>query len=206
MIIKYICRMVFIFPTETAYGLGCDACNKTSVVRVFKIKGRMANKCVPLIAADLAMAKKYIDGRVWRAPEVQNVLKKFWPGAFTLVAPASAYARKNLAPQTLAADKTIAIRVSSNKLARELARTVGAPIVATSANAAGAPAGYSVATVKKSLGQRIKNIDVILNAGVLPKRPPSTIARFVSGQRGQAGEWKIIRFGTIKLPRIKSVR
>lgn len=184
---------VFIFPTETSYGIGCDARDAVAVKKIFAIKGRAATKTMPLIAADKKMVEKFVDARVLRQKEIQHAMELHWPGPLTLVLCVNAYARKTLAPGIIAKDGTIAIRVPDHKLARELAKEMGAPIVATSANKAGEPACYSVTAVRRAFKNSKHMPDVIIDEGKIPKRPASTIASYAKGV------WTIIRQGTITL-------
>ncbi len=180
--------MIYIFPTETSYGIGCDARDAAAVRKVFEIKKRAPEKSVPLIAANAEMVAKYVDAAVWQNLEVERAVQNFWPGALTLVLPANDFARRTLAPQTIAADNTIAIRVSGHAAARDLSAQIGAPIVATSANVAGDPAAYTAADAQKLIG-----VDTFLDGGDLPLAPASTIVRFTNNT------WEIIRQGSIKL-------
>lgn len=184
---------VFIFPTETSYGIGCDARDAAAVKKIFAIKGRSATKTMPLIAADKKMVEKFVDARALRQKEIQRAMELHWPGPLTLVLPANTYARKTLAPGIIAKDDTIAIRVPDHKLARELSKEIGAPIVATSANKAGEPACYSVNAVLHAFKNSKHMPDVIIDEGKILKRPASTIAAYKNGV------WTIIRPGIISL-------
>lgn len=183
-------RSVFIYPTETSYGIGCDARDAEAVKKIFKIKGRDAKKTVTLIAADEKMVLKYV---VKPVAEVARVMDAYWPGPLTLVLPANAYARKMLAPGIIRKGGTIGIRVSANQIARELSENIGAPIVATSANQSGEPACYSISAVRRAFKNSPLKPDTVIDEGRLPKRPASTIARYKNKK------WEIIRPGPIQL-------
>ena len=103
-----------VFPTETSYGLGCDATDARAVERLFAIKGRDAGKTPPLIVANLNMARAYAT----LSPQLEELARTYWPGALTIVAPAISPSR--LAPQVIARDGTIALRESSHEIPREL--------------------------------------------------------------------------------------
>lgn len=184
---------VFIYPTETSYGIGCDARDAEAVAKVFAIKGRDLNKTVPLIAADKEMVAKFVDARVMKLAPIVRALELHWPGPLTVVLPVNAYARKTLAPGIIAKDGTIAVRVPDHEIAREISMHIGAPIVATSANRAGEPACYSAAGVRRAFKNIEIKPDVIIDEGRIPKRPASTIAQFING------EWIIIRQGSVPL-------
>jgi len=163
---------VVMYPTDTAYGLAADIEGGAGIENIFKIKGRIKQKTLPLIAGSRAMADKYVN---W-TPMGKKMAQKFWPGPLTLVLESqiidleSKISRKHIIKQS-----KIAIRVPDNKIAQMISRKLGRPITSTSANISNYPECYSVA---EFLNQAIGNKwlpDLILDAGKLPKRKPSTI-------------------------------
>lgn len=159
-----------IYPTETAYAIGSDSRNKEAIRRIFALKGREQEKTFPLIAADRFMVNQFV---VWNA-EAKKLARKFWPGPLTLVLPVKT--GSGLAP-LVRKEGSIAVRVSAHRIARALAREVGVPIVSTSANRSGLGAVYSISALKKQFPSLREDV-VILDAGRLPKRTPSTIVKF----------------------------
>jgi L-threonylcarbamoyladenylate synthase len=124
---------VVAYPTETFYGLGADALDAAASERIIEIKGRDVGKPLPLIVADLAQIGVLSEVL---PSSVRPLAEKFWPGPLTLVIPI----RSGLGG-ALEGRSTAAVRVSGLPLARELARAVGGPLIATSANpSTGAPA------------------------------------------------------------------
>lgn len=169
-----------VYPTETAYGLGADATNTRAVEHVFGLKGRARTKSVLLLMRDSAMVRRY--ARVNK--EEARLMEKYWPGPLTIVARVKNNMRAKLAQGAVAKDGTIAVRVSSNKVARALVKGLGKPLVSTSANRAGGATAYSVAGVQKQLGARLRAAQFpcyIYDAGSLPIRKPSTIVRVHKG-------------------------
>jgi len=133
-------------PTETVYGLACDATNPRAVAAVFEAKGRP--RFNPLIAhvADLAMARRIavLDERALALAEA------FWPGPLTLVAPiADADAVCDLARAGL---DTVAVRVPAHPLARQVLSAFGGPVVAPSANRSGRPSPTTFADAWEETG------------------------------------------------------
>lgn len=172
---------IIVFPTETAYGLGCDATNAVAVRRIYHIKGCERGKLLPVIAADTKQVRKFfrLDG------PAEALAKKYWPGPLTIVLPArDARIRR-------AVGAMVGVRVSSSHIARRLAADLGRPIVATSANLSGKPTCYSVPSAKRQLGK--KPIDYYLDIGALPHRKPSTVVRV------DRGHIIILRHGPIKI-------
>lgn len=179
---------VVVFPTETAYGLAADATNKKAVRRIFSIKGRKKEKTFPLIVANQTMAEHYII----LSPVFKKIVKKYWPGPLTVVAPIPK-SQTNLLPFGVIRNGTIAVRVSSHPIAQALSRGLGLPIVSTSANFSDQPICYSVRAVKKQFVGQKRQPDFYLDIGRLPKRKPSTI---IFEKKGQA---IVLRQGTIRL-------
>jgi len=174
---------VVTYPTETAYALGCDVANQKAVDLVFELKKRAKSKTLPLIAGSLAMVKKFCQ----MSADEERLAKKYWPGALTIVFKIKKGIK--LAKGTVAKDGTVAVRVSSNKTARELSLALGAPIVSTSANLAGEGECYSVDDAKKSFFDSV----VFLDVGRLKKQKPSTIVKI------ENSKIKILRQGEIKI-------
>lgn len=183
---------IVIYPTETAYAIGCDATNQRAVDLIFKIKKRPKNKPLPLIAGSLAMVKRYCR----LSKEEEKLARQYWPGPLTLILNIKYYNIKYLAEGVVAKDGTVAIRVSSHPIARALSRRLGRPIVSTSANLSGAGECYSVAEVRKQLkrvGAYCNTPLQIIDGGRLKKRKMSTIVRFKNGKI------EILRAGAIKI-------
>ncbi|MBI4434998.1 L-threonylcarbamoyladenylate synthase [Candidatus Uhrbacteria bacterium] len=150
---------LLIYPTETAYAIGCDATNARAVRAIYRLKGREHGKPLPLIVASRAMAARYAQF----TPLARRLAKKYWPGPLTLVLTqdisppppqwrGSERGRRVLAPGIIAPNGTIALRTSSHSIARALSRALGRPIVSTSANRSGEPPCYSVGSALQSFG------------------------------------------------------
>lgn len=155
-----------VFPTETAYGLACDAFNASAVRKIFKTKNRDPKKTLPVIVATKAMAGK--SGFLNRM--TKHLTKDYWPGALTVVIPAIPGYPKGITN----ADGELALRVSSNPVATALSKGLGHPIVSTSANLSGKGMHYDINSAIGDLGDKV---EVILDAGKLSKSASSTIVR-----------------------------
>ncbi|MDK2892361.1 L-threonylcarbamoyladenylate synthase [Methanohalophilus sp.] len=143
------------FPTETVYGLGANALNPDAVQKIFEAKGRPADN--PLI---VHVAKKEDFFRL--ADEINPTAKKlmdtFCPGPLTLI-----LKKKEIVPDiTTAGLDSVAIRLPSNKIARELILASGTPIAAPSANRSGSPSPTSASHVMNDLNGKI---DAIIDGG-----------------------------------------
>ncbi len=174
---------IVAYPTDTAYGIGADATNARAVAGVFGIKGRDAKKGLPIIVADAGMAKKFFILKTWDS----KLAARYWPGPLSIVLPAkSGIARAALERGTAA------VRVPDSAVARELSRLAGRPLVATSANPSGAAAAYSARAVRGYFSFKAKAPDLIIDAGALRKRKPSTIVALDG-----AGELIVLRRGPV---------
>ncbi|HEV7598843.1 MAG TPA: L-threonylcarbamoyladenylate synthase [Bradyrhizobium sp.] len=154
------------FPTETVYGLGADATNAAAIARLYQAKGRPSFN--PLIAhvSDLKAAQR-IAGFDAQAILLANA---FWPGPLTLVLPkAPGCAVADLATAGL---DTIAVRVPAHRIAREILRAFGGPVVAPSANLSGHVSPTTAAHVQSDLAGRI---DLIVDGGAVEVGVESTI-------------------------------
>jgi L-threonylcarbamoyladenylate synthase len=154
------------FPTETVYGLGADATNARSIARLYEAKGRPAFN--PLIAhvGDLKAAQRIARFDVRAA----QLAEAFWPGPLTLVLPkAPGCAVADLATAGL---DTIAVRVPAHRIAREILRAFGGPVVAPSANLSGHVSPTTAAHVQNDLAGRI---DLIIDGGAVEVGVESTI-------------------------------
>jgi L-threonylcarbamoyladenylate synthase len=182
---------VLVYPTETAYALGCDWTNERAKNKIYKIKGRRTSKKLPVIVADFKMAKKY--GKFNAISEV--LAKKYWPGPLTLVlkikrseinpprfARFDELARRAERGRVDRRSADLAMRISSHKIARSLAKRLGKPIVATSANISGQGHCYSVKEVLVQFKANKVKPDLILDVGRLKNIKPSTIVRVVGNQ------------------------
>lgn len=210
---------VIIYPTDTAYALGCDAFNGEAVKKIFKIKERDENKSLPVIATDLRMAEKFF---IFSKKE-KELAKKFWADtspktagrplpAMSGTSPRGTGCKKKIidarsgklsivlkvkkntpiAKMAMAKDGTVAARVSNSLWPQKLSLAIGNPIISTSANMAGTGSCYSVGEIKKT-GVEYKNIDLVLDAGKLLRVTPSTIVRV------KKGNVEILREGSVEI-------
>jgi len=152
-------------PTDTLYGLAADPFSADAVARLFAVKGRGADRALPLIAADAAQAARHL-GRLSDAGE--RLAERYWPGPLTLLM----HAPRALAREVHGATGKVGVRVPRDAVAQAICRAVGTPITATSANISGERATADPAEVERTLGRRI---DLLIDAGFTPGGAPSTI-------------------------------
>ena len=157
--------LLVAYPTETFYGLGCDARMAAAVDRIFLAKGRPDRMALPLIAGEtdaVLLCARHISGTARR------LMAAFWPGPLTLVLEAA----DDLPPRLLGGGATVGVRVSPHPVAAALARLLGGPIVATSANRFGAPPPLSATEVLDAMGD---DVAMILDAGATTGGNASTV-------------------------------
>ena len=175
---------VIVYPTDTAYAVGCDALNKKAIKKIYKIKNRPAVKPLPVIVGSLALAKKF-----FKFSKKELLLaKRYWPGPLSLVLKI-----KNKRLKMVYKNDNIVVRVPNLNIAKQLSLELGKPIISTSANISGKRECYSIREVLKQFRNRKFQPDLIIDGGKLKKRKPSTIVK-VSGK-----EVQILRQGPIKI-------
>ncbi|HOZ36247.1 MAG TPA: L-threonylcarbamoyladenylate synthase [bacterium] len=187
---------VLVFPTETAYGLAADAENKKAIEKIYKIKGRMESKFLPLIVGDLKQMEEFFE-----LNDKELELAKKYKGLTIVLKVKTRKSKLKSETQNLKVkklyllkgQKDCAVRISKYKLARELALGLGRPITATSANVSGEENCYSVEEVMKQLKNRKVQPDLIVDGGKLKERKPSTIVR-VEGEKVE-----VLRQGEIRI-------
>jgi L-threonylcarbamoyladenylate synthase len=143
------------FPTETVYGLGADAMNRSAVQKIFEAKGRPADNPLIVHVADRKMLDRIANNI---SDKAERLIDQFWPGPLTLVLER----KPEVAPSVSAGLLTVAARMPASKIALELIRAARTPIAAPSANASGRPSPTTAAHVLDDLGGRI---DMILDGG-----------------------------------------
>jgi len=152
-------------PTDTLYGLAADPFSAVAVARLFAVKGRAAERAVPLIAADAAQ----VAAQLGRLPAAgQRLAERFWPGPLTLLMPAT----RGLAAAVSGGTGRVGVRVPAHAVARAICAAAGRPITATSANVSGEPPTPDPEQVERALGD---GLDLLIDAGTTPGGAASTI-------------------------------
>lgn len=122
-----------VIPTDTLYGLGCNAFDDAAIRQLFRVKQRPLHKAIPILLADPSDLHKVV---AYVPPIAQNFISQHWPGALTLILPKAPHL-----PPTLSPDDTVAVRIPDHETARAVIRAAGGALAITSANLSGqAPA------------------------------------------------------------------
>jgi L-threonylcarbamoyladenylate synthase len=139
---------VVAYPTETIYGLGADVQDRKAVKRIYDLKSRDYGLPVSILVADLKMLRLVVEDVPERA---LPLMRKFWPGALTILFAATTLIPKGLLTNT----GKIGIRISSHPVAAALVEQFGRPVTTTSANLSGFPPSLSVKHVQKYFGEKL---------------------------------------------------
>lgn len=156
---------IVAFPTDTVYGLGGNALNAIAVVRVFEIKRRPRHMALPVLIGDISQLKTVAR----EVPEWAMLLaEKFWPGGLTLILP-----KREIIPDILTArSDRVGIRVPAHPIPVFLARSLGSPLIGTSANVSGKPSCSNADQVRRQLQGEV---DIIIDGGETPGGVESTV-------------------------------
>lgn len=157
---------VIVYPTDTIYGLAADIYNKEAIAKIFKIKQVSKQKLLSFICPDLKEVARWAHVPT----NVYRIMRRVLPGKYTFILPAS----KEVPKAVLQKRKTVGIRVPDSEVARDLVMELGRPLLSTSV-----PSDEDdYFTDPWQIAERYKyDIDLILDAGVLPDLP-STIVDF----------------------------
>ena len=177
-------------PTETVYGLGCNALDAGAVAKVFAAKGRPASDPLIVHVDSLEMVDDLVDGVV---PDLAVALADaFWPGPLTMILP-----KADRVPDAVTSGgPTVGIRMPAHPVARSLIAAAGVPVAAPSANRFGRISPTRVEHVVAELGDRI---DVIVDGGPCRHGVESTVVAVSSDSI------TVLRHGAVTVDRLREV-
>ena len=170
---------LILYPTDTVWGLGCDATNPDAVARIYRLKQSENKKSMLVLCASADMVVRYVD----RAPGIAFEVMELATAPLTLILPGAVGVAENLIPE----EGTLGVRVPDHEFCRRLLRVLGRPIVSTSANLSGAETPVGLQEVAREI---VDGVDFVVNPRFegRPTRRASSIIAF-----GGGGEVKIIR-------------
>lgn len=142
---------VILYPTDTIWGLGCDATNEEAVKRIFRIKQRLEGKSMLVLLDKSDRLPLYVQKIPLIAWDLVNETSR----PTTFIYPKGSH----VAPSVLSADGSLAIRIVNNKFCKQLIGKLGRPIVSTSANISGMPAPQIYADIAKEV---IEQVDYVV--------------------------------------------
>jgi len=182
-----------IYPTETVYGVGVDATNSDAIKKLNLYKKRPFGKPYSIAVSDEKMAKRY----VFINETAKNLYKNFLPGPMTVISKGKGRVAKGVESE----DGTLGIRIPNYVLVVDIVKKLGSPITATSANASYKKRPYKITDILDNISANQKKLlDLIIDAGTLPPREPSTVVDTTSEDN------IVLRQGDIKLKSRNQVR
>ncbi len=153
---------IILYPTDTVWGLGCDATNPEAVAKIYAIKRRSDSKSLVLLASDMDMICRYIK----EVPEMAIQLVEVNDKPMTIIYPGAETGRYGLAENTVAEDGSVGIRIPMMDFCKQLIRKFGKPIVSTSANISGEPTPKKYAEISEEIKSAVDLcVDPSLEAG-----------------------------------------
>jgi len=161
---------VILYPTDTIWGLGCDATDAAAINKIFAIKKRPPQKSFIILLDEMEKLPLYIDP----IPEIAWDLIDQTTRPTTFI-----YGNvKNLSPKLIAPDGTIAIRIVQDEFCKKLINLLGNPLVSTSANITGTPTPLNFKDISQEI---VKKVDYVVDptSVIVKDAKPSTMIRFV---------------------------
>ncbi len=169
---------LILYPTDTVWGIGCDATNKEAIEKIFKLKKRSDKKTMICLVANQFMLEQYVE----KVPEPAYDIMDLSERPVTIIYDNP----RGVADNLIAEDNTLAIRVASDNFCQQLIKKFKKPIVSTSANIAGEPTPGSFSEISELI---LKGVDYVVNLEQKKiNKSPSSIIKL-----GNDGVVKIIR-------------
>lgn len=174
---------IIIFPTDTAFGIGCRIDKESSVEKLFEIRNRPKTQAVPVLFNSIEMVEGYLK----KIPnDVQNLMDNNWPGALTIVFPCNTDKVPSL---VRGGGLTLGVRVPDNKIVLELIKSVGVPLLGPSANFHGGKTPYKFEDLDQNL---IAKVDFVLKGETSAENVSTVIDCSIS-------PFRILRQGAVKI-------
>lgn len=170
---------IILYPTDTIWGIGCDATNEKAVQRIFEIKNRPSEKSMIVLIDHESKLNKYVKD----VPSLAWDLVEFAEKPLTIIYDKAC----NLAPNAVNADGTVAIRVTKDEFCKNVIHRFGKAIVSTSANFSGEEAPHGFSNISNAIKTKVDHI-VNLRQSEQSQAAPSSIIKL-----GNNGDIKIIR-------------
>lgn len=170
---------LILYPTDTVWGVGCDATNEEAVQRVYALKRSENKHAMICLCASADMVVRYVN----RAPAIAFEVMELATTPLTLVLPAAVAVASGLVPE----DGSLAVRVPDHAFCQAVLKRLGRPLVSTSANLSG---GKPAVTLKEVVGEIADGVDwtAPLSAQGNPTNHPSSMMRFEAD-----GSFQLIR-------------
>jgi len=168
-----------LYPTDTIWGIGCNALNYRAVAKIYRIKKRMETKSLIILLDDPEKLPLYVE----KVPEIAWDLIRNVDTPLTIIYPKG----KNLAKNVIGEDNSVAIRIVNNEFCKSLIHELGKPVVSTSANVSGSPTPLVFKNISKEICSQVDHVVSLYRDEFLNVKP-SRIIRL-----NENGEFRIIR-------------
>lgn len=165
---------VILYPTDTIWGIGCDATNPEAVARIYRIKKREDSKSMLVLMENPALLERYVDD----VPEVAWDLVEITTTPLTVIYPGA----KNLASNIIAEDGSIGIRFTKEEFTSKLLQRFRRPIVSTSANISGQKPPAFFDEISEEIKNQVDYIVKYRQDDVTPAQPSSIIKLWPGGR------------------------
>lgn len=143
---------LILYPTDTVWGIGCDATNEEAVARIYALKRSQNKKSMLVLCASADMTVGYVD----RAPGIAFEVQEMATSPLTLILPGAAGVAANLIPE----EGTLGVRIPDHEFCQGLLRRFGRPIVSTSANITGEPTPKRLPEIAREI---VDGVDYVVN-------------------------------------------
>lgn len=163
---------IILYPTDTIWGLGCDATNEEAVKKIYALKQRPDSKSMLVLTDNEAKLERIVD----EVPEVAYNLIEVAEKPLTIIYSGA----KNLAPNLIAQDGSVGIRITKEAFSKALCEAFRMPIVSTSANISGQPSAQNFSEISEEIKQGVDYI-VKYRQNDLSKAKPSSIIKLEKG-------------------------
>ncbi len=170
---------IILYPTDTVWGLGCDATDADAVAKIYALKRSENKKSMLVLCGTADMVVRYVD----KAPAIAFEVMELATTPLTAVLPGAARVAENLIPE----EGTLGVRIPDHEFCRRMLRVFGRPVVSTSANVSGEATPAGLQEVAREI---VDGVDFVVDPRFegKPTRKASSIIAF-----GEGGEVKIIR-------------
>lgn len=170
---------LILYPTDTVWGIGCDATNAEAVARIYALKQSENKHAMLVLCHSAEQVVRYVN----RAPGIAFEVMEMASSPLTLILPGAAGVAANLIPE----EGTLGVRVPDHEFCQALLRRLGRPVVSTSANISGEKSPKTLPEIAREI---VEGVDYVVNPRFQgrPTGKPSSIIAF-----GEGGEVRVIR-------------
>ena len=175
---------IVIFPTDTAFGIGCRMDNEKAIERLFRIRKRPQSQAVPVLINSIAMAENYLQS--FPQEVISKLAKPYWPGALTIVLSCK---KDKVFPLIRGFGNNIGVRIPNSPVLMRIIKELGVPILGPSANFHGDKTPYFL----KDLNSELVSLADYVLEGECSLRQESTVIDC------SKNPWSILRNGALEV-------